>query len=77
MPTNASEHLSGHEQPQGLDLATNGENGPGDVPSWQGKLMLLQLSEATVGVATNQETPSSAMILTWMDRTVWFSNDIL
>ena len=38
--------------------------------------MLLQLSEATVGVATNQETPSPATILTWMDGTVWFSTDI-
>ena len=38
--------------------------------------MLPRLSEAAVGVATNQETPSPAMILTWVDRTAWFSTDI-
>ena len=40
-------------------------------------LMLPQLSDATVGVATNQETPSPAMVLTWIDGTVWLSTNIL
>ena len=29
-----------------------------------------------MGVATNQETPSPARILTWMDGTIWLSTDI-
>ena len=29
-----------------------------------------------MGVATNQETPSPARILTWMDGTIWLSPDI-
>ena len=52
MWTSVNGHLSSHEQLQGVP-STKGEI----FPSLQGMLMLLQLGELTVGVATNQETP--------------------
>ena len=52
MRTSVNGHLSSHEQLQGVP-STKGEM----FPSLQGMLMLLQLGELTVGVATNQETP--------------------
>ena len=58
MQTSANGCLSSHEQLQEfyLDLL-RGRFAWIMFPSLQGMLVLLQLSEMTVGVATNQETP--------------------
>ena len=44
-------------------------------PSLPGMLILLQLSEMTVGVATNQETPPF-IFLAWVNGAVLSSTDI-
>ena len=70
-----SEHLCSHEQSEGL-LFTKGGNSLGDVPSWQKMLMMPPLSEAVVGVVSNQETRSPAMIFNLDGRDCLVSTDI-
>ena len=72
MPTNAIVSICAVMNNQKGFYSPKGGNSLGNVPSWQRLPMMPPLSKAVVGVATNQETPSPAMILIWMDETVWF-----